>query len=499
MRRAATLLGVAALALAGCGDDGGSGSPLDNALGYLAEDAPLVVMIDTDLDGGQFGAANDIAERFPVGGGIEEQLEGQFEGGEVSFENDVRPLLGNEFVVGATSVTSLIDDSEDDDFVAAIEARDGDKLRELVAKEAEESGEQNGATVYEDNDGDAFAVEDDTLVVAGSAELLEGALQQRDGDGRLTEETFEDSLAGLPEEALVKVYGDIGALIESDEETEQARKVAWVGAIETLGLTASVQSDGIAIDFNLSTDGGDLSDDELPLASGAEAPEVARADDEVGAALRGVDQVFDFVKSTARAIEPQQAGQIDVVLKQVEQRTGVDLEQDVLAQLAGGVSVAVQLNGDLSGIRGEPGDPRALTRSLGELAPELPELLGSEGGRVRTIQTDGPGGSGTIYEVTDSDGDSVSFGVVDDVFVAAETPERAQAVAALEPRAVEGAEGALAFSASAEAIADAALAQLGGLAGAGSLFTGPLGDLTGSVESSTDGLRGSIRLAIDER
>ena len=43
------------------------------------------------------------------------------------------------------------------------------------------------------------------------------------------------------------------------------------------------------------------------------------------------------------------------------------------------------------------------------------------------------------------------------------------------------------------------LSQLGGLqAIGGQLFTGPLGDLTGSVESSTDGLRGSLRLEIDD-
>ena len=54
------------------------------------------------------------------------------------------------------------------------------------------------------------------------------------------------------------------------------------------------------------------------------------------------------------------------------------------------------------------------------------------------------------------------------------------------------------FNVNAEALADSVLSQLGGLeAVGGQLFTGPLGDFTGSVESSTDGMRGSLTLGID--
>ena len=411
----------------------------------------------------------------------------------MDFQEDIRPLLGNEFVVGATSVSSIIDDTEDDEFVGAIRAEDGDKLREAVAGEAEESGEQNGATIYEDSDGDAFAVEGDTLVVAGSRELLDSALEQRDADDRLTEDTFEESLADLPEEALIKVYGDIGALIESDPDTEQARKVKWVGAIETLGLTASVEEDGIAVDFNLATD-GDLSDEDLPIASGAESPPVANGDDEVGVALRGADQVFRFVRSTAQAIDPRQAGQIDVVLKQVESRTGVSVEDDVLGQLSGGLSAAIKLNGDSAGLRGEPEDPEAFKRTLADLAPALPDLVQAPNGRVGEITV----GGGTLYRVSGSDRSPWSSACW---ATCSWQPRRRSARARpprVEPRTVEGAEGALVMSANGEAIANAVLEQLGGLTGAGGqFFTGPIGDLTGSVESSTDGLRGSVRLAID--
>ena len=156
-------------------------------------------------------------------------------------------------MVGATDVASIIDDTEDDNFVAAIEAkRQGARSRTPWRRRARRGrASQSGATLYEDSDGDTFAIEDDVLVVAGSRELLDAALEQRDGDDRLTEDTFDEGLEGLPEDALVKVYGDIGALIESDPETEEARKVQWVAALDTFGLTAGVEEDEIAIEFNL--------------------------------------------------------------------------------------------------------------------------------------------------------------------------------------------------------------------------------------------------------
>ena len=123
--------------------------------------------------------------------------------------------------------------------MAAIQAQDGDALEAAVEKEgAEEVGEQSGATLYEDDDGDTVAIKDDVLVVAGSKELLEAALEQREADDRLTEEVFEQSLEDLPDEGLVRAYGDLGALIENDPETADARKVEWVAALDTFGLTA---------------------------------------------------------------------------------------------------------------------------------------------------------------------------------------------------------------------------------------------------------------------
>jgi len=104
MRRLiASFLALSVLLIAGCGGGDDSGSPLDSALSYLPKDAPFAVAIDTDLGGDQYEALQALLKKFPFGGQIQDSLQQQLEqGASVDFNDDVRPVLGNPFVVGAT-------------------------------------------------------------------------------------------------------------------------------------------------------------------------------------------------------------------------------------------------------------------------------------------------------------------------------------------------------------------------------------------------------------
>jgi len=94
------------------------------------------------------------------------------------------------------------------------------------------------------------------------------------------------------------------------------------------------------------------------------------------------------------------------------------------------------------------------------------------------------------------------FGVLDEVFVAGSDPARARAMASRQPEDVSGATGSLVMSADAEQVALQVLRQvapelgLGGIFGGG-LFARPLDELNGSVETSTDRMRGSFSLTLD--
>jgi hypothetical protein len=494
------LLALFALAAAGCGEDEAE-NPLDEALGYLPQDAPFAVAIDTNIEGDQYQALGKIAKKFPFGDQVTEGLQRQLEeDGDVDFEKDVKPLLGNPFVVGAVDPRSLTAGGENNDFVGAVQAKDGDKMKDLVEKQnAKEEGEKSGAKLYRDDDGDTFAVKDDVLIVAGTKELLEDALEQRDKDDRLDEKTFEKGLEGLPQDALLRVYGDVEALLESDPDAKEARKVEWIAALRTLGLTASVEEDEIAVDFKLRTEGGDLAEEDLPIAAGGEAPRIVRRKGEIGFGLRDPSQVVEFAEAAARAVDPSAYGDLQRGKRQIEQRLDINFARDLYDQLTGDVSVNADVDGDF-GLRAELKDPAEFERTLKKVADELPRI--AEGAGAGTVGLAKPKRGEDFYAIAQPDGESVVFGVVDRVLVVSNDPASAGRLASETPTEVPGAEGSVVLGADAEPLADRVLQQLApriglGSAFGGQLFTGPLGELTGSVAADEDGLEGRLRLGID--
>jgi Protein of unknown function (DUF3352) len=491
----AAILAGAVLA-AGCGGDDSPGGALESSLAYVPPSTPFAVAIDTDVEGNRFEALGDILGRFPSGDNIgrmlQEEIERSAEG--VSYEDDVRPLLGSPFVVSATDPASFVSDSEDEDFVAALQVADTDALDRLIEKTgAREDGEVAGATVYED-DGSVFAVEDDMVVLGGSRELLEASLERADGDDHLDVDTFERSLEGLPDEALARIYLDLQALIEQEPGGEQARQVAWVGALRTLGMTATAADDAVDVEFSLRTEGEDLSDEDLPLAAGDEAAQVVRIPGQVAFGLRDPSQFVSFFEATFQTLDPQGFGEYETGKRAIAQSFDIDVDEDVFGQLTGDLSVSLAVDGGF-GARAEVADPDAFADTVDRLAEALPQLGAGLG--VTDVSR-----RGALYEARLADGGRFVFGMRDDVFVAGSNPARALAMSSQQPEDVSGASGSLVTSADAEQVALQVLRQLapemglGGIFGGG-LFARPLDELSGSLATSTNGMRGSFSLTLD--
>jgi len=500
MRGLISLAAVLACAVAvatGCGGDEESAGALEAALAYVPAETPFAVAIATNVEGDQYQSLDDILGRFPGGDSIKEDLRRQLEEGDqgVSYEDDIRPVLGNPFVVSATDPASFVDGSGDTDFVGAIQVEDTEALDRLVDKtNPDEQGEVAGATVYED-DGAFFAIEDDMVAFAGTRDLLESALERADGDDHLSEDAFERSLEGLPEEALARSYLDLQVLIEQDPSTELARRVDWVSALRTLGMTASVEGDdSVDVEFNLRTEGDGLSEEELPLATGDEAPGVVRLPGEVGIGLRDPSQVVDFFENTFQTLDPDGFRDYETGKRAVTQSFDVDLDEDVFGQLTGDLSISVAVDGSFAA-RAEVADPDAFAETVDRLADALPQLGSGLG--VTDVRR-----SGELYEARLAGGGRFVFGMSEGAFVAADDAVRARRYAAQEPEEVSDANGSLAVAADAQQVALQVLEQvapqlgLGGLFG-GNLFARPLDDLTGSVATSADGMRGSFSLTLD--
>jgi Protein of unknown function (DUF3352) len=499
----ALLACVAPLALTACGGDETTSSALDAGLAYLPEDSPLAVALDTDLEGDQYEALDSILGKFPLEvSSVEELLRERLAGpgSRLDFEEDVKPVLGNPFVVGAID-GSFITRSDTHEFVAAIQSRDKVALEQLIEKTgSRETGEKAGATKYED-DGAAFAVEDDMLIFAGSEELLDQALERAEGGDHLDEGAFDEALEGLPDDAAARVYVDLAGLLAADPGAADARRVQWVEALRTLGVTASAREDALELQLNLRTDPEGLSEDDLPLAAGDEAPPVIERDGEIGFGIRDPAQIIRFVEAAGQAVDPGGFGDYARAKRTLDARLDISVDDDLIAQLSGDLSASVALDGGF-GLRAEVEDPAAFERTLAKIADVLPSFAEGAGFGEVTIQK--PAGGEPFYVLAQSDGDAVVFGVVDGVLVVANEPGRARELATEEPSAVDGAEGSVAMSSDGQQLAIALLDQFGDQLGLGGfealgaqLFTGALGELTGSLSASTDGLRGRLTLEIE--
>ena len=137
------------------------------------------------------------------------------------------------------------------------------------------------------------------------------------------------------------MYADVQALLEGDPDTREARKVEWIGALRTLGLTASVSEDAIEIDFDLRTDSDGLTEEDLPIASGSESPDIVKRSGEIGVGIRNIAQTVKFVEAAAQAIDPSGYGDGVAVKRTIEKRLGVDIDADLIDQPNGDLSATI--------------------------------------------------------------------------------------------------------------------------------------------------------------
>jgi hypothetical protein len=364
----------------------------------------------------------------------------------------------------------------------------------------EKKSEKDGATIYEDDGGEEFGVKDDVLIVGGSQEEIEQALERRSSDSHYSEADFDSSQEGLAGQALVRASFNIQALLRADPSTAGARKVEYVDAIRTLGLAATTRRDGVELGFNLKTDSDGLSEGDLPIASGSDSPDVVDEADSVNVGLRNPKQVTDFAQATAQAIDPSGFGDFERAKQTIAAGLGVDLDDDIMGQ-ARDVAVSINPRTGRFGARASLKDPAAFEKSLERASRVLPQIArgaGFDGARLVEPRRGSP-----FYALVARGGGAIVFGVVERNFILANDADKARAVAEKAPERVPGAKGALAVKARGQTIANAIIPLVLGGVGLEDLgisfegLLGALGDVTGSAESSTSGVKGSLKAAVD--
>jgi hypothetical protein len=474
-------LGIA-LAAAGCGGSS-SGSALDDSMGYMPKNYLAIVAFKTDPDDAQIKNVGKLIDKFPFASAIKTRLKQQLSvGSGVDFDKDIKPLLGNDFVVGIPPGQG----PGGQNFVAAWQTKGGD-LKKLASKDARKIGSEEGADLYQGTNGQISAVKDKTIIVARTRALLDTALKDKSQSDHLTESDFNDGLGDLDTGALVRVVGDFPKILASSPRSAGAQRVAWVKALRTFAVTGASAEDGLSFDFQLKTEG--LSAEQQPLAVGADPAAVVKRPGEVGFGLRDPAQVVKFVEQVVSVTDPKSLLDKDKVSKQL----GVDLDKDVVAQIRGDSATSVALDGTAV-FRADLLDPAKFKTTLATVMKNLPKAQRSQGRPASTVRR-----VGDLYATTKPGGKTTYVGVIGKVLVISEDADKAREFAAQPSSAEPETKGALVVAADPRSLVSEALKRQGNPATAaviGPALSSHLESMRGSVEAEAGGLRGTFKVTI---
>jgi hypothetical protein len=510
---------VLAVVLGGCGSAGdtGSGSAGD-ALAYLPANASTVLLLSTDVDGEQWDAfdrlvVRRIADENEAQKSFDEYADEAFRESEsVDWEEDVKPLLGNDIAIGIEGdPIGLLRGDGESSFVAAIETRGGDI--EAVLEEAgwKPAGEANGATLYTEEQGDdVFAVEDGVFLTAENEAALRSALERRDAAEGLDEDTVEERLADLPSDSFLRGFGTLDGLAQQ----EQLRRFANVGflqVLETWAGAARFEENGLNAEVAVRLDEEQVEDEDLPVVSGEESPEIVPRGTEISGGNLNQSQTTVFLLRAVQAAYPN--SRFVRAVDALDEDLGISFEEEILRQFNGPSASYVSPDGRTFAARSEVRDPEALRKLLPRIAPHLPALveglqgLQSEGmallflfapdapaaAPMQGVKLDPPKTPDGLYRISGLTGDGpaeLHLGLIGDVFVVASDEQRAREIAAAETEPAEGAQGA--------GVLRADLAKISRDLGS-FLFLFPLEgkELVASLEASTDELRARVRIELD--
>jgi uncharacterized protein DUF3352 len=514
--RRALVIAALVLTASGCGgtSTGGAGGAGD-ALGYLAANSATVILISTDVEGEQWQQFYRRVGREFVGdeGGertLDENANELFRSSGVDWEEDVKPLLGNDVAIGIEGdPVGLLGGDGESSFLAALETRGGDIEAVLEKAGWERAGQANGATLYTENEGDdLFAVEDGVFLTSDDEATLRRALARRDAGEGLDESAVSEAFADLPEQPLARAFGTAAPLAEQ-EQLARFADLPLMQALETWALTVEFEDDDLNVDVAVRLDEAKLDEADLPLVTGEEAPEIVLREGELSGGNRNQSQTTAFLLRALRAGYPD--SRFVRAADAIEDELGIDFEQEILRQFDGPSASYVSPDGQTFAARSEVRDPEALRAVLPRIAPHLPALveglqgLESEGmallflfapdapaaAPMSEVKVDPPSTPDGFYRISGLTGEGPSelyLGLVGDLFVVASDEQRAREIAEADTVVAEGAQGAGVLRADLRRLQEAAAALPFPIDGK---------ELVASLEASTSELRARVRVRLD--
>lgn len=315
---AAAPLAALALLAAGCGGSSSKGSASGSAAGATVVPASAVayVSVNTDLGSDQWKKADALSKKFPGRAKAIADFEQSLAKKNLDFKKDVKPALGPEIDV---AWLDFADGGQN--AVAVTQPKDDAKLAALVQKNNADSSNKK---LYTEKVGDWTAISD-------SQAKLDRLKSAQNGSKLADDSSFKDAVSDLPDEALVKVYVNGGAVRQAVQQGI-APTVPQSGILGTaipnlgwLSASAAAASNGVGFQAGVKSSNTKTKSYKSQLVDRLPAGALA-------------DLSFNNLASTLRRVLSQ-AG-LKAQAAQVEQALGIS-ENDLLKLLSNEGALAV--------------------------------------------------------------------------------------------------------------------------------------------------------------
>ncbi|WP_354699388.1 hypothetical protein [Paraconexibacter sp. AEG42_29] len=368
--------------------------PLADALRYIPRSAPAVAVIDTDTGAGPLRKALDLLGSVPGGPELGERVDTLLtESVGVSPTDDGAALAGSPLVVSATGSTGS------PKLLAAWVTPDAGTLAGVIGSrvqggELADDGSYRGATTFLRSDGGGAVAQDGRLLlVAADKKTLRTALDRGVRRGAsaatgLTPESFASrSASGVSATAAVIRLGISGPMLRRfvSDLQPNAGQLPYLAAVDRAGIGIRTDANGLHLKVKLRTDEGILTEADLPLAPGSEAPELT-GEEPIRVGVRSPAQTGTFILRSLRLIAPARLKTYDAVKELIAKFGKVDLETDVLGTLTGSATLAVA--DSTVTLRARSGDPEKVRTTLQQLS-RLGPVSNYSGGSALPVSATG--------------------------------------------------------------------------------------------------------------
>jgi antitoxin (DNA-binding transcriptional repressor) of toxin-antitoxin stability system len=335
---------------------------------------------------------------------------------------------------------------------------------------------------------------DQDVVLGGNRAAVTSAFATHDSKGGLTRATFAARLGPLARvPALIRAAGPARPIVAA-----RAQGVPWVDALRQGSLAVTIVKPGVRLRVHLATDPAKVTDEQLPIAPGAQPPRPAPGPRPIDVALRDPAQTIRFLDDAKDGLDlpflagvKRALGTLDAIKGPLKTFGRIDVDV-IIDQLTGTMTITPE-RGNTIAARAEMTSGDDLRTALNRIAA-VPDVAMNLASVELNVDREGD-----AYTITDKGKAIAKVAVLDRTLVVTNDLRASlRAIAQRRPqRPRPGVAGALSFHVGGQALQDQLVRRLG-LPELARLVLAGFGDVDGTARAERGGVDLDATLTLND-